>query len=154
MTPERFRQVTGLFQAALERPAAERLTFVRNESADDDALRGEVCAMLAAHEAAGVTDVPRISIPTDDRGISPGDAVGPYEIRGLIAAGGMGRVYRARDARLDRDVAVKVLPSEYAEDLVRLRRFEQEARASGALTHPNLRHRLRRRHRPAAARIW
>ena len=107
MTPERFRQVTELFQAALERPAAERLTFVRNESADDDELRGEVCAMLAAHDAAGVTDVPPISIPSDDRGGSPGDAVGPYEIRGLIAAGGMGRVYRARDARLHRDVAVK-----------------------------------------------
>jgi serine/threonine protein kinase len=138
MTPERFRQVTELFQAALERPAAERLTFVPDQSADDDELRGEVCAMLAAHEAAGAIDVPPIAIPSDDRGVAPGDAVGPYEIRGLIAAGGMGQVYRARDARLDRDVAVKVLPSEYAEDPVRLRRFEQEARASGALTHPNL----------------
>ena len=138
MTPERFREVTVLFQAALERPAAERLTFVRNESADDDELRGEVCAMLAAHEAAGAIDVPPMSIRDDDDGLVAGAALGPYEIRGLIAAGGMGQVYRAHDARLDRDVAVKVLPSEYADDLVRLRRFEQEARAAGALTHPNL----------------
>jgi serine/threonine protein kinase len=135
MTPERFRQITDLFHAALERPAAERLTLVRHESAGDDELRGEVCAMLAAHEAGGV-DVPRMSIPAD--GLVAGALLGRYEVRGLIADGGMGQVYRARDARLDRDVAVKVLPPEYAEDLVRLRRFEQEARASGALTHPNL----------------
>src|SRR5688500_6325681 len=122
MTPERFRQITDLFHAALERPAAERLTLVRHESAGDDELRGEVCAMLAAHEAGGVKDVPRMSIPGD--GLVAGALHGRYEFRGLIADGGMCQVYRARDARLDRDVAVKVLPPEYAEDLVRLRRFE------------------------------
>ena len=78
------------------------------------------------------------SIAIDDVELEPGGTVGPYEILGLIGAGGMGRVYRARDSRLDRDVAIKVLPSRYAADTDRLRRFEQEARASGALTHPNL----------------
>jgi serine/threonine-protein kinase len=74
----------------------------------------------------------------DDPEPTPGGAIGPYEVRGLIGAGGMGRVYRARDARLDREVAVKVLPTSFAADAGRLRRFEQEARASGALTHPNV----------------
>ena len=67
-----------------------------------------------------------------------GSRVGPYEVLGPVGAGGMGEVYRARDARLDRDVAVKVLPEGLAGDPDRLRRFEQEARAAGVLQHPNL----------------
>jgi serine/threonine protein kinase len=61
--------------------------------------------------------------------LTPGTKLGPYEIVALIGAGGMGEVYRARDARLGRDVAVKVLPTSFAADPERLRRFEQEARA-------------------------
>ena len=64
--------------------------------------------------------------------------MGPYEILGPLGAGGMGEVYRARDARLGRDVAVKVLPQMASKDEERLRRFEQEARAAGALNHPNI----------------
>src|SRR5262249_38799586 len=67
-----------------------------------------------------------------------GTRIGPYEIRGSIGAGGMGEVFRARDARLDRDVALKVLPSSFATDAERLQRFEQEARAAAALNHPNI----------------
>ena len=70
--------------------------------------------------------------------ISPGDRLGPYELLGLLGAGGMGDVYRARDVRLDREVAVKVLPTDFAADPDRLRRFEQEARAEGVLNHPNV----------------
>jgi len=68
----------------------------------------------------------------------PGACLGPYEIVALIGAGGMGEVYRARDTRLGRDVAIKVLPAEFASDPDRLRRFEQEARAVAALDHPNI----------------
>ncbi|HUE96085.1 MAG TPA: serine/threonine-protein kinase, partial [Longimicrobiaceae bacterium] len=64
--------------------------------------------------------------------------LGPYEILGLLGRGGMGEVYRARDGRLGREVAVKVLPADSSADPDRLRRFEQEARAAGALNHPNL----------------
>src|SRR5499427_6796687 len=64
--------------------------------------------------------------------------LGPYEIIALIGSGGMGEVYRARDHRLGRDVALKILPGSFATDADRLRRFEQEARAVAALNHPNI----------------
>jgi hypothetical protein len=70
--------------------------------------------------------------------LARGARLGPYEISGLIGAGGMGEVYRARDTRLGRDVAVKVIPEELAVHEDRLRRFEQEARATAALSHPNI----------------
>src|SRR5438552_14446396 len=67
-----------------------------------------------------------------------GTKLGPYQIQALIGAGGMGEVYRARDTRLDRSVAIKVLATSLANDPERLRRFEQEARAVAALNHPNI----------------
>ena len=70
--------------------------------------------------------------------IAAGTRLGPYEVTALIGAGGMGEVYRARDPRLERDVAIKVLPPEFAADPDRLRRFEQEARTVAALNHPNI----------------
>src|SRR2546428_2567211 len=70
--------------------------------------------------------------------VAPGTKLGPYEITAPLGAGGMGEVYRARDTRLGRDVAVKVLPSTFSADTDRLRRFEQEACAAGALNHPNI----------------
>jgi tetratricopeptide (TPR) repeat protein len=70
--------------------------------------------------------------------VKPGTRLGPYEIVALIGSGGMGEVYRARDTRLGRDVAIKVLTGEFAADPERLRRFEQEARAVAALDHPNI----------------
>jgi Tol biopolymer transport system component len=70
--------------------------------------------------------------------LSAGTKLGPYEILGAIGAGGMGEVYRARDSRLKRDVAVKVLPKAFSSDADRLRRFEQEALATAAMNHPNI----------------
>ena len=70
--------------------------------------------------------------------LGPGSRLGPYEIVTLIGSGGMGEVYRARDPRLGRDVAIKVLPAEFSADADRSRRFEQEARAAAALNHPNI----------------
>src|SRR5438132_12870825 len=70
--------------------------------------------------------------------IGIGMRLGPYEILSPLGAGGMGEVYRARDTRLGRDVAVKVLPSSFSDDKDRLHRFEQEACAAGALNHPNI----------------
>ena len=70
--------------------------------------------------------------------LTPGTRLGPYEIVVLLGAGGMGEVYRARDSRLDRDVAIKVLPAAVAHDADRLRRFEHEARAIASLNHPHI----------------
>ena len=70
--------------------------------------------------------------------LTSGATLGPYEIRSAIGAGGMGEVYRARDTRLGREVAIKVLPEFLTSDPDRLRRFEQEARAAAALNHPNI----------------
>src|SRR3974390_1069284 len=70
--------------------------------------------------------------------LPPGQKLGPYEIVSALGAGGMGEVYRARDTRLGREVAIKVLPASFATDSERLRRFEQEARAVAALNHPNI----------------
>src|SRR5512135_70400 len=70
--------------------------------------------------------------------LEPGRRLGPYEVRDALGAGGMGEVYRARDTRLGRDVALKVLPTEVAGDAGRRRRFEREARAVAALSHPGV----------------
>jgi WD40 repeat protein len=70
--------------------------------------------------------------------LSAGTRLGPYEILAPLGAGGMGEVYRARDERLERDVAIKVLPASFSSDADRLRRFEQEAKAAGVLNHPNI----------------
>lgn len=70
--------------------------------------------------------------------LSPRDRLGPYEIQSPLGEGGMGEVYRARDPRLGRDVAIKVLPASLSKNPDRLKRFEQEARAAGILNHPNI----------------
>ena len=70
--------------------------------------------------------------------LTSGTKLGPYDIQSLLGAGGMGEVYRARDSRLDRIVAIKILPTSYSADAERLQRFVQEARAAAALNHPNI----------------
>ena len=80
----------------------------------------------------------RLSAISPTAHLVKGTLVGDYEIQSLLEAGGMGEVYRARDLRLGRDVAVKVLPAIVSSDRERLRRFEQEATAAAALNHPNI----------------
>src|SRR5271169_3610823 len=70
--------------------------------------------------------------------LSPGTRLGPYQILASIGAGGMGEVYRAKDTKLDREVAIKTLPEAFARDPERLARFEREAKALAALNHPNI----------------
>ncbi len=70
--------------------------------------------------------------------MSPGDRLGPYEIVAPLGSGGMGEVYRARDTKLNRDVAIKVLPDLFAQDTERLARFTREAQPLASLNHPNI----------------
>ena len=145
MDSQRWRQLNDLFAAALERPAAERSPFLAGACGEDLGLRGEVESLLAAHEEAGdFIETPALqglagleaSEPADD--LAAGSRLGPYEVVALLGAGGMGRVYRARDPRLGREVAIKVLPHRALGDRTQLARFTREARAAGSLNHPNL----------------
>ena len=139
MTPERWQQITGIFHAALLRTPGQRGTFLQDACGTDEALRAELEAMLTAHDNTGDPgSIPAVAVSEQMLRLQSGSAVGRYRIDALIGAGGMGQVYRARDPRIERDVAIKVLPADYAADAERLRRFEQEARASGALNHPNV----------------
>src|SRR5208283_4368063 len=76
--------------------------------------------------------------PVSSMVLTPGVKLGPYEVLAPLGSGGMGEVYRARDTRLNREVAIKVLPESLSQDPDRLRRFEQEARTVAALNHPNI----------------
>jgi serine/threonine protein kinase/Tol biopolymer transport system component len=148
MTPERWQELKQLVGSALAVPEAEREAFVRGRTSQDPELCGEALSLLSsANLAEGFLSAPALEAASsildsvaEERHarIPPGALFGPYQIVGLIGAGGMGEVYRARDERLKRDVAVKVLPAAFAENSDRLRRFEQEARAAGGLNHPNI----------------
>jgi len=145
LEPNRWKQVEGLFYAALELPAEARAAFVQNQSEADRELIDEVMSLLAAEPAAEkflaapVGGVVRevAAEQTLDR-LRPGGQLAHYEIQAKIGAGGMGQVYRAMDLRLRRPVALKVLAPYLTHDEAALRRFEQEAHAASALNHPNI----------------
>jgi len=136
MTPERWGKIRDALEAALELPPDQRAAYLDRVCPADASLRGDVESLLAADDKArsGFLQSPAVPRVT----LSKGTKLGDYEVISLVAAGGMGEVYRARDSRLARDVAIKVLPSSYSSDSDRLRRFEQEAIAVAALNHPNI----------------
>jgi eukaryotic-like serine/threonine-protein kinase len=139
MTPERWRQVTEVFQAALARTESARAPYLDQVCAGDAALRAEVDAMLAVPSEHANRDAISLNVsPTTTSQLEPGTTIGPYRIECLIGAGGMGEVYRARDTRLRRDVAIKLLPPAFTGDLDRLARFEREARVLASLNHPHI----------------
>ena len=140
MTAAQWTRVKEVFQAAVERPLDERAAYLTGACGNDPGLRAEVDRLLAAHEQAGSFIETSATPPQTEPAtrLQPGDRIGRYEISGLLGAGGMGEVYRAYDPRLGRQVAIKVVPRAFSADPDRLRRFEQEARAAAALTHPNV----------------
>ena len=137
MTPERLERVKQLFKAALELEPAARPAYLDSACTGDAELRAEVAQLLAEDEiTGGLLEKPFIPVPPVP--LSPGIRLGPYEILSAIGAGGMGEVYRARDARLKRTVAIKVLPGNLANDPKARSRFEREAHAVASLSHPHI----------------
>ena len=146
MKPERWQQVDRLFQAALEREPEERAAFISEACEGDDSLRREVEALLAADGQAGsLIEAPAYAVAApliagDDAQLLAGKSISHYQIISLVGKGGMGEVYRARDTKLDRTVALKILPEEMSVDADRMRRFVREAKAASALNHSNVAH--------------
>ena len=136
MTPERWQQIRDLLEQALELAREQRAALLDRSCVSDPSLRHELEALLAASDDVRSSFLQ--SSTTLPVTLRPETKLGEYEVKSLLASGGMGEVYCARDARLGRDVAIKVLPSFLCTDSDRLRRFEQEARAAAALNHPNI----------------
>ena len=142
MTPERWQQASRIFEAALEREPDARGSFLVHACGDDQALRHEVESLLSNEGASALIDSSIWDLADDllpgDVGFAPGAQVGPYRIEGVLGAGGMGQVYRARDTKLNRDVALKALPDVFTDDPRRLALFTREAHMLASLNHPGI----------------
>ena len=136
--PDEWRRVRQLFEEALQLPPEQRHSFVAG-ACDDKRLRHHVARLIEAHPHA--EDFLETPLTLFDGHEFPedlsGTTLGPYELEARIGAGGMGEVYRARDSRLGRIVAIKVLPASATGDATR-KRFEREARAVAGLNHPHI----------------
>ena len=142
MTPERWRRINEVFQRTLERQAEERVTYLDRSCAGDDALRGEVESLLASFEKSDSfleRSLAEVAAEIGNRAASlVGRRLGQYQLVSLLAKGGMGAVYLARDTKLGRKAALKLLPADFTADVERLRWFKQEATAASSLNHPNI----------------
>jgi eukaryotic-like serine/threonine-protein kinase len=138
MTGNLRTRIEAITMAALERPAGDRPAFLDDACLGDQALRREVESLLAYGDAADAF-LQRTALEESARtcAVEDGVEIAGYEILELLGAGGMGEVYRARDVRLQREVALKVLRS-VGDDEASIRRFEEEARAAAGLNHPNI----------------
>lgn len=148
MTPERYQQIDELLEQALELDPERREAFLDQACGDDDELRRKIASLLKASQRSGdLLDAPAFEVAARELAAERGwtlprsligREIGHFKILAMLGAGGMGEVYRARDTRLNREVAIKVLPHHLAEDAAALTRFKREARAVAALSHPNI----------------
>src|SRR5499427_1597263 len=144
MKPERWEKVIDLFQSALERVPEERAAFLDESCHDDEDMRREVESLLTSHERAqNFIEIPAFKVapelvPSESGRALVGKVIGHYRIESLIGVGGMGEVYLARDERLGRKAALKLLPDSLTTDETELSRFKNEARTASALNHPNI----------------
>ena len=148
MTPERWQKIEQLYHAAQERDVTLQAAYLHEACAGDDSLRQEVERLLAAREkptgdlespiqeaAAQMFDESFEEAPAESL---IGRQLGSYHVLSKIGEGGMGEVYRALDTKLRRDVALKVLPNQFARDPERLARFRREAQLLASLNHKNI----------------
>ena len=145
MKAERWQKVEEIYHSTLEKEPDERPTFLSAACAGDEELRREVESLLAYEDRAReFIETPALEVTAKMMAnesvhtIEAGQTIRQYRIRAALGAGGMGEVYLADDTRLGRRVALKFLPQQLTQDKIHLRRFEQEARAVAALSHPNV----------------
>jgi serine/threonine protein kinase len=144
MTPERWQQIDHLFHAALACEPSQRADFLATACGGDEPLRLEVESLITSHEEAqgfietSAGDIAAELLGTDQTTFEPGQQIGNYRIVRQLGSGGMGEVYLANDIRLNRKIALKLLPPHFTVNPDRVRRFEREARAASALNHPNI----------------
>jgi eukaryotic-like serine/threonine-protein kinase len=142
MTSKRWEQIAHVYEAALEQPPEARDAWLAEACRDDPALRGEVESLIAREGAAILIDQPldvaAAAALSEAPRLEPGTSVGPYRVSELIGEGGMGQVYRAHDTKLQRDVALKILPDVFVHDPDRRTRFTREAHVLASLNHPNI----------------
>jgi eukaryotic-like serine/threonine-protein kinase len=141
--PDRWQQIERICQSALELGESRRRAFLDEACAGDEELRREVESLLQFDSRGDrFIEQPALEVAAKMVAQEPqsliGQQLGSYQILSLLGAGGMGVVYKARDVRLNRSVAIKVLPPDRMTDPQRKRRFIQEARAASALNHPNI----------------
>src|SRR5262245_55354082 len=136
MQGERWRQVDKIFRDLIEQTPEERASFLDRVCADDPSLKKEIEDLIEAYERSGnFLDSPA-AVPAPASWI--GRTQGSYEFKALLGSGGMGEVYRARDSKLKRDVAIKVLPSGFGSDPERVARFQPEAEILASLNDPHV----------------
>lgn len=135
MTPEQWQQIKGILGGALELQPSEREAYLDRECPDPP-LRREVESLIAACDAGDSHFLEQPEFERED--LEPGTTLGPYEILSHLGSGGMGEVYRARDTKLKREIALKLLPRDFARNPGALVRFEREARVLASLNHPNI----------------
>ena len=133
MTPERWQQIREVLHGAMQVPVAERSAFLDSKCSDDRTLRKEVESFLSAEGEVSQEFLQRPIAIAEAISYEPGTRLGPYEVVAFIGAGGMGEVYKARDTRLGRTVAIKVLPAHLSSSSQHNERFQREARAISAL---------------------
>ena len=144
MPTERWQRLERLFVEAREQPAEARDEFLRRACGPDPTLEHEARSLLEAADRSGrFLDGPALEalarqVAAEGLSLRPGDRLGPYEVQALLGVGGMGEVYRGRDTRLGRDVALKVISPGLVGDPSLRRRFELEARAASVLNHPSI----------------
>jgi serine/threonine protein kinase/Tol biopolymer transport system component len=140
--PANWPRVQEVFGGAIALPPHERAAYLASACGADESLREQVQLLLDSHDRArSFLETPPYrpaAIPPPETAKLEGQRIGPYEVVSRLGAGGMGEVYRARDLKLGRDVAIKVLPALFTRDPERLTRFEREARMLAALNHPNI----------------
>ena len=148
LKPERWQQISRIFNRAISLDAAARAAYVRENCGSDDDLKAEIDRLIESHEQAenddfigglAVEDVAEhFTADEETLALQKGQQFGDYVILDHLGTGGMGQVYLAKDSRLDRTVALKILSADVAADERRMQRFRQEAKVTSSLNQPNI----------------